>query len=117
MHLVRASVGAAGSCGTREGTKAVRMITPVENTVCLSDLEGRGVGSFRNLTWLYVPYMLAGGGSTARREGTDWGQDMPERTPPPEQSPLLQLCMFRSRPSVLYWGRLAAALGIPVETE
>ena len=33
--------------------------------------EEREPGSFRNLTWLYIPYMLARGGSTARHEERD----------------------------------------------
>lgn len=54
-----------------------QMIIPVENGSCSPDLEKREAGSFRNLTSLCIPYMLARGGSTIRCEEMDWGLDMP----------------------------------------
>lgn len=57
------------------GNKSSQMILPVEKRVCPPGIEERGPGSFRNMTWLYIPCMLAGGDSTVRREEMDWGPD------------------------------------------
>lgn len=36
-----------------------QMIVPVKNRMCPHSLEEREFGSFKNLTWLSIPYMLA----------------------------------------------------------
>lgn len=41
--------------------------------LCPFGLEERETGSFRNLTWLNGPSMLANGGGTVRWEEMDWG--------------------------------------------
>ena len=48
------------------------MIILVGNRMCSLGLEEREVGSFRNLTWLYIPFMLAGRGSTVKQERVNW---------------------------------------------
>lgn len=60
----------------KEGTKCLQMIVPVENRMCPSglDLEGREIGSFRNLSWLYITYLFDGGGSMVGPEEMDWGR-------------------------------------------
>ena len=47
----------------RDGSQ---MIIPMGNGTCSPGLEVRKVGSFRNLSWLYILYMLAGRGSIVR---------------------------------------------------
>ena len=44
------------------------MIALVEDRSRTPGLEKREMGSFRNLTWLCKPYMLARGGCAVRRE-------------------------------------------------
>ena len=43
-------------------------------------LKERDTSSLRNLTWLHMPYMLAGGRSTVRHEEIDWGRICQART-------------------------------------
>lgn len=43
------------------------MAVPVENRMCPSGFKEREVGSVRNLTCLYMPYVMAGGSSTVRQ--------------------------------------------------
>lgn len=50
-------------------------IMPVGNRTCPPGLEEREVSSLRNLTWFYIPSMLARGGSAVRLEEMDWWQD------------------------------------------
>lgn len=45
-----------------------QIIVPVENRTFPPGLQEREVVSSRNLTWVYIPYMLAGAGSTVRCE-------------------------------------------------
>lgn len=35
-----------------------QMMVPVQNRACPSGLEDKEISSFRNLTWLYIPYVL-----------------------------------------------------------
>lgn len=35
------------------------MTVPMERRMCSPSREEREVGSFRNMSWLYMPYMLA----------------------------------------------------------
>lgn len=51
--------------GNRDGSQ---MIIPVRNRTCSPGLEVRKVGSFRNLTSLYILYMLAGRESIVRHK-------------------------------------------------
>ena len=57
------------------------MIIPVENKMCSPGLEEREVGSFRNLTQLYIPYMLAKGSSTVRHEEIQWWWEILDQNP------------------------------------
>ena len=66
--------------------------------------RGEGGGSFRNLTWLRTPFILARGGSAARCEEMDWGRDRPDQDP--TFSP--QSCVFHSRSSVFPQAQPAA---------
>ena len=50
-----------------ENKDGSQMIVPAENRMCPTGFEEREVGSFRNLIWLYMPYMLAGRGSLVRQ--------------------------------------------------
>lgn len=50
------------------------MIAPVENRIYPPGLEEREVGSFRNLTLLFIPYSLAGGSNTIRMGRWTWGK-------------------------------------------
>lgn len=54
------------------------MIILVGNRMCPLGLEEREAGIFWNLTWLYLPYMLAGRGGSVRHEKMDWGYNMPD---------------------------------------
>ena len=54
--------------GNRDGG---HMIVPVENRLCPPGPEEGEVDSFRNLTWLYISYFLAGGGSTKEAKEMD----------------------------------------------
>ena len=56
------------------------MIALVEDRSRTPGLEKREMGSFRNLTWLCKPYMLARGGCAVRREEMDQGKDMADQT-------------------------------------
>ena len=82
-----------------------QMIIPVENRTCPSGLEEREDGSFRNLTWLCILYVLAREGNTVRHQQMDWGQDVPG-----EDLHLLlsRWCMFRSRYSTFQQVQLVA---------
>lgn len=55
----------------------------MENRICPLGLEEREVGSFRNLTWLCLSSMMAGGAisSTVRCEEMGCGQDVPDQDP------------------------------------
>ena len=50
-----------------------------KKNVPLSLEEGGVAGSFRNLTWLYITYILDEGGSLVRCEEMNWDQDMPDQ--------------------------------------
>ena len=56
------------------------MIALVEDRSRTPGLEKRETGSFRNLTWLRTPYILARGGCAVRREEMDQGKDMADQT-------------------------------------
>ena len=57
------------------------MILSVENRTYPPDLEEREVGSFRNLTQLYIPYMFAKGGSSVRHEEIQWWWEILDQNP------------------------------------
>lgn len=81
-------------------------------------LEDREVGSFRNLTWLYTPYMLAGEDSLVRHKDMDWGWDMPVEDPHPHmpvEDP--QWCVFHSRHCTFQQAWLTAGQWDPSEIE
>ena len=59
-----------------------QMTLALEKRLCPLGLEERGAGSFRTVTWLYTPRMLAGGDSTVRHEEMDRGPDMESRMSP-----------------------------------
>lgn len=71
--LVRASVCALVSCPTGGDKDGRQMMAPWELNGCPGSSGGEEGGSFRNLTWLYVLYFLAGGGSTVECEEMNWG--------------------------------------------
>ena len=62
--------------GDKDGSQ---MIILVEYRMCLPGLRETEVGSFRNLTWVYIPSMLGGRNSIVRHEEMDCGQDIPEQ--------------------------------------
>lgn len=62
--------------------------------MCPPGSEEMEFGSFRELTWLFIPYMLAGGDSTVRCEEMAGGWNMPD------QDPHL-LCSFNGACSIL----------------
>ena len=64
--------------GNRERSQ---MIVPMGNRTYSSGLEETEVGSFKNLTWLCIPYVLAVKGSTIRHEEMNWGWDVPDKDP------------------------------------
>ena len=71
--------------------------------------------SFRNMTGLYIPFMLAQGGSTVRSEEIDWWRKTPDLRPP--SSPLFQWCVFHCRHSAFQQVQLAPGNRTPVQTE
>lgn len=65
------------------------MFVLAENKMHLVGLKEREVGSFRNLTWFYIPYMQAREGSTVRCEEMDQARSLP--------FPLFQWVVFHSK--------------------
>lgn len=63
--------------GNRDGSQ---MIIPVGNRTCSPDLEARKVGSFRDLTWWHVLYLLAIHGEGALSDIRSWW-DKPDQNP------------------------------------
>ena len=79
MNLGRASMCAVTSRPWREPRWR-----PHDHTIgkwCPPGLRERQVGSFRKLTWLCIPHMLAGGGSAVRPVKMDWGGICPPLLP------------------------------------
>lgn len=68
MNLVRASILHNVSKAKAGGEDSSQTIVPMESRTCPAGLEKREAGSFRNLTGLYIPCMLARRGSTVRQE-------------------------------------------------
>lgn len=72
-----------------------KMVRSVEKPNISPDFAEMEVSTFRNLTWLYIPYILDRGSSIVRCKEMNWGQDMPLSEPP--FTPFFHWFMFHFR--------------------